>query len=289
MSDDVTPSEGTPTPPAKPVTPPTPPATPTTPPLTLDDIPQELRNQIESNHRRGLQQKIETLTEQNTALGQLREQSAAFMDLASANGIQFDGDNSQLGDVATQVMGTLEGLQTEQERLTKANAKKAEEIDAAAKRADVLQTELFDTLIMNQLFAQLGALDDDGRPRCVSPKAAEMVAKELKSLAKVGDDRTITFEMDVVDAESGMSQKKPVDAKTAVGALEADAAWKTFFTATVNSGAGGDVVDGVQRNAGNGEVDINALAGSEDGIRKFFEIMEKQPELIDRAMEKIPR
>lgn len=287
MSDDVPNEQGTETPatPATPATPKTPASSPTAI-TSIDQIPQELRNQIESNHRRGLQTKLTELQQQNQALSQLREQSAAFMDLAVAHGLQFE-EGSQLDTVATQVMGTLDSLKTEQERLEAVNKKKAEEIESTKKLASDLQAELFDTLIMNQLMAQLGQ-NDEGNPRCVSPKAAELVAKELKSLANVGDDRTITFAMEVADPESGTLQKKQVDAKTAVSQLEADAAWSSFFTATVNSGAGGEVVDNVQR-ASNGEVDINALAKDEAGVRKFFEIMNKNPELINRAMERIPR
>jgi myosin heavy subunit len=282
MPDDVTSSEQTPTTPATPATTPTTPASNATI-TSIDQIPQELRNQIESKHRKGLQSKITELTQQNEALSTLREQSAAFMDLAVANGIQFE-EGSQLDAVSTQVMGTLESLQTEQERLTKANAKKAEEVEASKQLAASLQSELYSTLIQNQLGLHLGQ-NDEGQPRTVSPKAAELIAKELAQYATVANDRSITFEMNVKDAESDTFQKKAVDAKTAVSTLEADAAWSSFFTATVNAGAGGEVVDNVQR-ASNGEVDIDALAKDP---AKFMEIMDKNPELINKAMERIPR
>jgi DNA polymerase III gamma/tau subunit len=289
MSEETTPTETTPTTPAAPVTPPTTPATPSPQVAqitSIDQIPQELRNQLESQHRKGLQTKITELTIQNEALSTLREQSAAFMDLAVANGIQFE-EGSQLDTVSNQVMETLEGLQSEQERLTKANAKKAEEIKTQEELAGKLQAELFQTLIRNQLSLHLGQ-NDEGQPRTVSPKAAELIADELSKFATVADDRSITFEMDVVDSESDTKQKKKIDAKTAVATLEADSAWSSFFTATVNAGTGGEVTDGVQR-AGNGEIDIEKLAKSEEGIRKFFDIMDKNPEIIDRAMNRIPR
>lgn len=251
---------------------------------SIDQIPQELRNQLEANHRKGLQAKIAELTTQNQALGQLREQSAAFIDLAAANGFTIE-EGSELGEVGSNLLGTLDSLQTEQEKLTKANALKEKQLQEALDGQKALQGELNSTLVLHALQGQLGA-NENGDPRCPSPMLAQKVAEHLASFAQHGDDGKFngTFEMDVVDSETGETEKKAVDAKTAVTLLEANADWKHFFTATVNSGVGGDAVDGVKR-GGDGNIDFNELVKNP---AKYMEIMDKNPKLIDEAMRRLP-
>ena len=239
---------------------------------SVEDVPRPIRDAIEAQNKRGLQQQIKELTDRNKALADLQKQTETLMTVLGDRVELKEGD--MLGDVATQLSMKLDSLKTESERLAAANKKKEEALSVAQQLAEKTRTELYDTLVMHQLSLNLGG------NRTVSPKASELIAKELKQFATVGEDRSITFEMDVVDPESGTSVRKAVDVATAIATLEANKDWAHFFTATVNSGAGGDVVDGVKR-TNSGQVDFSALTKDP---AKFFELMDKNPKIFDDAL-----
>lgn len=265
---DQTPNDGTQTPqtPAAPAAP----AAPQTI-TSIDQIPQALRNQLEASHKRGLQSDIAKLQAENQQLHGLKDQTAQLFDLLGDK-VQFE-EGSDLGDVANQIGGTLDSLQTEKQKMEAANKKQAELLTAAQKEAADFQNRYHDTLIMNDLYSQLGG------DRAVSPKAAELIAKELKSIAAVNDSGEVGFKMPVTD-ENGHTAEQVISAKDAVATLESQKEWAAFFKSTVNSGAGGEVVDNVKR-SGDGTVDLAALAADP---QKYFEIMEKNPQLIQDAL-----
>ena len=118
-----------------------------------------------------------------------------------------------------------------------------------------------------------------GNDKATCKMTGKCIADELFKFAKVGDNNIVGYEMEMTD-ENGHTAKTKIDVKTAVSKLEADSEWKTFFKSTVNSGAGGNVVDNVQR-TNDGTPDLKALAATEDGVRQFMEIMEKNPALIN--------
>jgi hypothetical protein len=264
---DQTGSESTPN--LTPETPQTPAAAPSI--SSIDQIPQNLRNQLEANHKRGLQSELAAARQQLEQLNTLKEQTASLYDLLGDK-VQLE-EGSDLGDVAFQIGGTLENLKTEKEKMEAANMKQAELLTAAQKEAADYRSQYHNTMIKNDLYAQLGG------DRTVSPIAAELIAERFSKVAEVGDDGTVGFKMSVTD-ENGHTAEQVISASEAVTTLESQKEWAKLFTATVNSGAGGEVVDNVKRGA-DGKVDLNALINDP---QKYLEIMNTNPDLIRDAI-----
>jgi len=266
MPNEATPSEGTPAPQAAPQTPATP-----APITSIDQIPQNLRNQLESQHRKGLQQRLADAEAKAASAGELRNQTQQFMEQLSGT-MEFE-EGSDLGDVALQLSGTLDSMKTEKEKLDAANTKQAEQLAEALKAADGYKSQYENTLINNATMNELAG-------KVVPGKAGELVAQELSKVAKVGEDGAVGFEIDVTD-ENGHTAKQVVSAEQAVKSLEANVSdWGFAFKSTVNSGTGGDVVDGIQR-TGEGGIDWDAMTKNP---AKFFELMEKNPGLIEDSI-----
>lgn len=254
-------------------TPETTPTPPNPPSLTdVSQIPQDLRNKIEAQHKRGLQQQLQQAQTQLSQLNALKDNVAGFMGLLGERGIEL-GDDSDLSDVAGQISGTLDSLKTEKEKAEAANRKVGEQLEIANKRADQYERELHDTLVLHQLNKELA-----GKAR--SPKAAELIAKELRQYATVGKDKSVTFEMDITD-ENDHTSKQKVGVKEAVNALIGNDEWSDFFVANVNSGAGGDIADDVPR-MNDGLPDLGKMAKSPEGVRQFMEMHEKNPALLEK-------
>lgn len=260
MPDDVIPSDSNPNP------------NPTPTIESIDQIPRHLRDQIEAQNKRGLQKTIAEQRRQLEDLGRLQQESTNFLGLLRDSGIQFE-EGSDVADVADRITESLDSLKSEKQRIEEESKRQAKALETAKQAAAATEAELHDTLIFNQLYRELG---DN---RAVSPKAAELLAKELRQFGKVGDGRKVTFEMEV-PGEDGNTAKQHVTAGDAVKNLEANAEWRHFFRSTVNAGTGGEVVDGVKR-TDSGTVDMAELAKDP---QKFFDIMDKNPQLIEDAM-----
>lgn len=248
-------------------------ATTTREPITsIDQIPQVLRTQIEVGHKKGLQAELTAAKEQLTTLNTLRENVSGFMEMLGGS-VQLP-EGSDLGDVAAQISGTLSTLQTDKEKAEAATLKQSELLVIAQKQAAENLASLHSTLIYNDLNSEIM-----GNDRATSKMTGKCLADELCKFAKIGDKNAVSYEMEVTD-ENGHTAKQAIKVDQAVSLLEADVEWKDFFKNTVNSGAGGEVIENVQRTT-DGSPDLAALASTEDGVRKFMEIMEKNPALIN--------
>ena len=239
---------------------------------TIDQIPQSLRTQIEVGHKKGLQAELVAAKEQLTNLNTLRENVSGFMEMLGSSVTLTEG--SDLGDVAAQISGTLSTLQTDKEKAEAATLKQSELLAIAQKEAADNLVSLHKTLIRNNLDGEIM-----GNDIATSKKAGECIRDALEKFAKVGDSNAIVYEMDVTD-ENDHTAKQQIDVKKAVSLLEADTEWRDFFKSTVNSGAGGSIVENVQR-TDNGAPDLTALAATDEGVRKFMEIMNTNPALLN--------
>ena len=252
---------------------PTQPAAPATPApaqaiTSIDQIPQALRNQLESQHRKGLQERLQQAEAKAAGLDGLRQQSQTLLEQLSERGVQFE-EGSDFGDVALQLTGTLDSLKTEKEKLDAANKTQGEALSAAQKQAETFKSQYENTLINHASMRELAG-------KVVEGKAGELVAAELSKLAKVGEDGTVGYEMDITD-ENGHTAKQLVDAATAVGQLEANVKdWGFAFKSTVNAGSGAGVTDGIPRSGGGLDVknmtqaQHNELMKTEEGRAALY-------------------
>ena len=242
-------------------------------PITsIDQIPKALKTQLEIGHKKGLQAELVAAKEQLTTLNTLRENVSGFMEMLGSSVTLTEG--SDLGDVAAQISGTLTTLQTDKEKAEAATLKQSELLAIAQKEAANNLTSLHNTLIHNDLNAEIM-----GNEKATSKKAGDCIRDELSKFAKVGDNNAVIYEMDVTD-ENDHTAKQQIDVKKAVALLESNSEWKDFFKSTVNSGAGGSIVENVQR-TDNGAPDLQALAATDEGVRKFMEIMNTNPALLN--------
>lgn len=245
-------------------------------PITsLEQIPQALRTQIEMGHKKGLQAELVAAKEQLTNLNTLRENVSGFMEMLGSS-VQLP-EGSDLGDVAAQISGTLSTLQTDKEKAEAANLKQGELLVIAQKEAATNLASLHNTLIANELNSEIM-----GNDKATSKMTGKCIADAIAKFAKVGDNNAVTYEMEVED-ENGHKAKQAIDVKQAVSIFEKNIEWKDFFKSAVNSGAGGDIGEGTEnvQRTNDGTLDLGAMAATEEGVRKFMEIMEKTPELLN--------
>ena len=244
------------------------PGTPTPPTITIADLPQghPVRNQIEAENKRGLQQQLVDAQAKIDQSAILQTQVSELMG-ALPKGVE-------VGDVADNVLTTLNSMKTEQEKLEAANKSQADKLTAANDLADK-------NLLAFQNARKLHEFSVNAGPKAVSKEAADLIAMHLEARSEVAADGTVTVKMDVTDPETKHVEKdKPVSVEVAVALMEQNVtAFGTLFKATQNSGTGGTVVDGVARTS-NGELDLKALASDP---AKFLEMSKTNPGLLAAA------
>jgi hypothetical protein len=249
---------------------------PVTPaPITrIDQIPQGLRDQIESAHRKTLQARTTAAEAKATSLESLRGQTASFMEQLGDRITLEEG--SDLGDIGLQLTSTLDSMKTEKEKLDAANTKQGERLSASEKAAAGFKQQYESTLVNFATMAELSG-------KVVEGKAGELVAQELAKIATVGPDGSITFEMDVTDA-NGHTAKEQVNAETAVAAFEADVKnWGFAFISSVNGGTGEkNEVEGTK--LVNGDLDWAAMAKDPT---KFFDLMKTNSKAVEDSFNQL--
>ncbi len=254
----VTPTQATPAP----VTPPVAPAAPAF--NSLAELPKDLRNQLEAEHKRGLQSQIADLTLRAEQSDILRNQVDELMTTLP--------EGVAIGDVADSVKLTLDSMKSEREKLEAANKTAAEKLQMATDLA-TSNRQLFDNAKQDHEFAIHAG------PKAVSAEAANLISMVLRPLSTTHDDGSVTVKMDVADENGHVEKGKDISVQEAVSLMEANVtAYGTLFTATQNGG-GGSQVNGVRR-TDSGEVDLAAMTKDP---QKFFDLHKNDPGSLEKA------
>jgi len=259
--------EASPTPPlGEPSVAPTKPATIT----SLDDLPRDVRNQLEAEHKRGLQNQIQELTKRAEQTDILRNQVNELM-----AGL---GDDVEVGDVADNVKQTLADMQSDRERLEAANKTASEKLQTAEALA-TSNRQLFDTAKQDHEFAIHAG------PKAVSPEAANLISMVLRPLSTTHDDGSVTVKMDVEDENGHVTKDQEISVEDAVKIMEGNVeAYGTLFKATQRGGTGGQSSGGGR--APSGDLDFSKMLKDPT---QFFKAMHQNPALVEQSADALLR
>lgn len=221
---------------------------------------------IMAKNKRTLQQELEQARTKAAGFDELNNQVRQLLD----SGLISDAEN--LSDFREQASATLERFKSEQEKLMDERTKQQKALEEAQKRAEQAQQRYNDA-------QALRAISDEAVSKAEGPGAVELIQMKLKPLSEVNPETgEVTVRYPITD-EDGNTQEKKVTVAEAIEAMEADVSrYGRLFKSTVNSGAGGGVVDGVKRNP-DGRIDFSKMT-----MEQYLELQSKNPGLIEQAM-----
>lgn len=147
----------------------------------------------------------------------------------------------------------------EQFKIDQSKAQKA--LQQAQEAAKTYETKYRDSTITR-------ALKDAATDKASTKASINLIAELLKPNSAVGDDGTVTVEMEV--EEEGVKIKKKLTPEEAVAVLESRPSdWGPLFKSTV-SGGSGNMADGVMRK--DGKLDISKMT-----MEQYVEARKKDP------------
>lgn len=219
-----------------------------------------------AENRRNLQKDLEAAKSKAQAFDNLQSQVSELLGSGLIDGVE------DLSDFRTKASQTIEAFKTERQKFEEQSKKSAKELETARKQAEQYANRY------NQ--AQVSrTISDEAGPKAVSPGALELIQLKLSQASAVGEDGTVTVTMNVKDPETGKVGPKQMTVKEAVSLLESDVTnYGTLFKSTVNSGAGGQVVDGIKK-TDNGSIDFENL-----DFEQFMQLQKKAPGVIQKSL-----
>ena len=258
--------QATPTTPTPPANPPSSPAPPQASTINgWDDLPADVRNKLQAEHKRGLQQQLADAQRQLEQANTLRTQVSQLME-SLPEGVELD-------DVADNVSATLESMKSEKEKLEAANRSQAEKLAAAEKLAEERLGTFHQTLKEHAFSLEAG-------PKAMSPAAAKLIAMHLNPISHVNENNEVVVKMDVTDENGHTEKNKEISVAEAVKLMEADVTnFGPLFKSNVNQGSGGQIgIDGVRR-TDTGGIDLASLTPEQ-----YIELQKKNPAAIEKAV-----
>lgn len=135
-----------------------------------------------------------------------------------------------IDDVRAEMEETAVKLRTAEDNARIAKEQADNRVKAAEEKEQTAWRKYQDSVIGR-------ALTDAAIGKASSPAAAKLLAKELRERAKLGDDDSVSVEMELV--EDGVKVKRFVSPEVAINELEKQTDYAPYFKATVAGGAGG--------------------------------------------------
>jgi hypothetical protein len=153
-------------------------------------------------------------------------------------------------------------------------------LNQAMETAKQTQQRYANAMVQRQIADDAMDLVVDGAGR---EGAVEYFQLKLGQLAEFNQETgEVNVRWKVTDEETGRTEEKLVPVKQALKDMEANPTkYGREFRSTVNGGAGGDTVDGVQRTP-DGGLDFGRM-----DFNKFKELATKNPRLLRDAAEKL--
>ena len=243
--------------------------TPSTPPPNQDAI-----NAAAAKNRRNMQRELAEAREKAKAFDALQGQVSELLESGLVDGIE---DLAGFREAADAV---IQKHRSEAETLKRNQTAMEKKLNDALKVAEESRTRYANAMIQRQIADDALDLVVDGHGR---EGAIEYFQLKLSQLAQFNPETgEVGIKWKVTDEATGRTEDAIVPVKQALKDMEANPSkYGRYFRSTVNGGAGGETVDGVQRTADGG------LDFAKMDFAKFKELKSKNPRLMSEAAEKL--
>lgn len=229
-----------------------------------------------AKNRRGVQAKLAEAEKKAKAYDALQSKVSGFLNEGGEGGEGYQ-DLDHFREATDTI---LRDTQSEVETLRQQSDDMMKKLNAANERADTASAQYANAMIQRQIADDAADLVVEGHGR---EGAVEYFQLKLGNVAEFNAETgAVGVRWKVTDAETGRTEEKVVPIKQALKDMEANPSkYGRYFRSTVNGGAGGETVDGVQRSP-DGGLDFGRM-----DFQKFKELANKNPQLMKEAAEKL--
>jgi hypothetical protein len=242
-------------------------------PKTITLTQPELDAMMAKN-RRSVQQQLTEAQNKAQAFDALHGKVSELLDSGLIDGVEdLDGFRTAAEEVISRHRSESETLKRNQSAMES-------KLTKAMKDAEDSRSRYATAMVQRQIADDAAELAVDGPGR---EGAIEFFQLKLGQLAQFNHETgEVGVKWKVTDDETGRTEEKVVPIKQALKDMEANPSkYGRYFRSTVNGGAGGETVDGVQRTPDGG------LDFAKMDFNKFKELSKKNPRLLREQAEKL--
>jgi hypothetical protein len=214
---------------------------------------QEQFNTTLAEHKRTMQRELGELKTKQQAHDALRSQVEELL-----GGRPFE-------EIADELRTTNEKLMSQDQLLAQKEQQHTNKLKEAQTEAEKFKTQY-------QAFAIERSLTEAAATKSASKAATRLIVQALKDQAAVGDNHTVTIEMEV--EEDGVRVKKALSPDAAVASLEADPDYAPLFKSTASGGTGKPGSEQLNKSS-NGTIDVAGLT-----MEQYADLRAKNPSMI---------
>lgn len=231
-----------------------------------------------AKNRRSVQAKLDEAQRKAAAYDALQAKVSGFLENEGGEGFE---DLDHFREATEQVISQT---RSEAEQANLKNQKMEKQLELARKAEAETFQNYANAMISRQITDEASDLVVEGPGR---EGAIEYFQLKLGQLAEFNKDTgDVSIKWDVTDPDTNTTSKQNVSVKQVLKDMEANPSkYGRYFRSTVNSGDGGEVLDGVKRTS-DGNIDFASMSG-EDGFRKFKELKQKNPGLFNQAVNRL--
>lgn len=227
-----------------------------------------------AKNRRGVQAKLAEAEKKAKAYDALQSKVSGFLEGEGGEGYQdLDHFREATDTILRETQSEVETLRQQSDDMTK-------KLNAERERANLADSRFANAMIQRQIADDAADLVVEGAGR---EGAVEYFQLKLGSVAEFNAETgEVGVKWKVMDEETGRTEEKIVTVKQALKDMEANPSkYGRYFRSTVNGGAGGETVDGVQRHP-DGGLDFGRI-----DFNKFKELAKKNPQALREAADKL--
>lgn len=226
-----------------------------------------------AKNRRGVQAKLAEAEKKAKAYDALQSKVSGFLEGEGEGYQDLDHFREATDTILRETQSEVETLRQQSDDMTK-------KLNAERERANLADSRFANAMIQRQIADDAADLVVEGAGR---EGAVEYFQLKLGSVAEFNAETgEVGVKWKVMDEETGRTEEKIVPVKQALKDMEANPSkYGRYFRSTVNGGAGGETVDGVQRHP-DGGLDFGRI-----DFNKFKELAKKNPQALREAADKL--
>lgn len=230
---------------------------------------QAMLNAVAAKNRRAMQRELAEAKKKAATFDEFNAVVREMSENPDANPLDFI---SQLQEVADKAKS--------EEQLAKENIIGMEKKLTAAQQEAAENRQRYESAMVQRSISDSAAemvVDGLGREG-----ALEYFQLKLGPKSQVNEDGSVVVEWPVVNENTGKTETQLIPVKQALQAMEAEPTkYGRYFRSTVNGGAGGETIDGINRTP-DGGIDFANM-----DFHKFQELSKKNPALLQEAANKL--